>query len=310
MSNKPFGRILIIKLGALGDFVLATGPFSAIRKAHQKANIILLTTSPFVELARESGFFDEVWIDERPSRIDLFGIQRLRKKLRDGQFNFVYDLQTSRRSGWYYRFFGDENRPQWCGIVKGCSHPHLNPNRNKMHTIERQAEQLTLTGILDTPLPDLSWLKPKLKKFTLPEKFVLLVPGAAGHRPLKRWPPENYKKLVGLLSNKGFKTVVIGGKDELGLANKIVAGTNAVSLVGKTTIAELAGLSRRAHGAVGNDTGPMHIAAVCGCPSTVLFSTVSNPQITAPRGPNVVILQRTNLVDLTVGEVADTLRLR
>ena len=78
------GRILVIKLGALGDFVLATGPFAAIRAAHAEENIVLLTTAPFAEFARASGYFDEVWIDERPSRINLIAIQRLRRKLRRG----------------------------------------------------------------------------------------------------------------------------------------------------------------------------------------------------------------------------------
>ena len=41
------GRLLVIKLGALGDFVLATGPFAAIRAAHPDEEIVLLTTAPF-----------------------------------------------------------------------------------------------------------------------------------------------------------------------------------------------------------------------------------------------------------------------
>ena len=54
-------RILVIKLGALGDFVLATGPFKALRQAHPGARIVLLTTAPYAEMARTAPFFDEVW---------------------------------------------------------------------------------------------------------------------------------------------------------------------------------------------------------------------------------------------------------
>ena len=43
-------RILVIKLGALGDFILATGPFAAIRTAHPHDEIVLLTTAPFAEI--------------------------------------------------------------------------------------------------------------------------------------------------------------------------------------------------------------------------------------------------------------------
>ena len=84
----------------------------------------------------------------------------------------------------------------------------------------------------------------------------------------------------------------------------------AKSVAGETSFADIAELSRKAAGAIGNDTGPMHIAAICGCPCVVLFSKASNPDITAPRGANVTILQRENLSDLGVSEVAAALTLR
>ena len=58
-------RLLVIKLGALGDFVQAMGPAAAIRAHHPDAEITLLTTAPFAELARAAPYFDRVWIDER-----------------------------------------------------------------------------------------------------------------------------------------------------------------------------------------------------------------------------------------------------
>ena len=51
-------KILVIKLGALGDFIQATGPFKAIRQHHRGAHITLLTTPPFVSLASDSSWFD------------------------------------------------------------------------------------------------------------------------------------------------------------------------------------------------------------------------------------------------------------
>ena len=52
----------MIKLGALGDFIQACGPFRAIRDHHVGANITLLTTVPFVPLAEATGYFDIVWV--------------------------------------------------------------------------------------------------------------------------------------------------------------------------------------------------------------------------------------------------------
>ncbi|MGH6995954.1 MAG: glycosyltransferase family 9 protein, partial [Stellaceae bacterium] len=59
-------RILVIKLGALGDFVQAMGPAAAIRAHHPRARIMLLTTPAYAELGRRAPYFDDVWSDERP----------------------------------------------------------------------------------------------------------------------------------------------------------------------------------------------------------------------------------------------------
>lgn len=304
------GRLLVIKLGALGDFVLAMGPFAAIRAAHPDEEIVLLTTAPFAAFAEASGYFDEVWVDERPSRINLVAIQRLRRRLRRGRFYRVYDLQTSNRSSWYFRLMRGFLRPQWSGIAFGCSHPHANRNRNRMHTIERQADQLAMAGIAETPFPDLSWAIADTARFGLPDRFALLIPGGAAHRPGKRWPTENYRELAAELTKIDVLPVVIGGPDEVTLGAEIAEGTGARSLAGDTSFMDIAVLARAAAGAIGNDTGPMHIAAISGCPSVVLFSGESDPSITAPRGEDVQVLRREKLGDLPVSEVAEALSLR
>lgn len=307
---NPQRRVLVIKHGALGDFVLATGPFEAIRLAHEQDTVVLLTTVNYASLAKDSGYFDDVWVDNRPSWLNIIEIQKLRRTLRGGNFTRVYDLQTSRRSNWYYRLMKGYRRPQWSGIALGCSHPHSNPKRNLMHTLERQAEQLSEIGFQKVPCPDLSWLGSSLEHFNLPKRFILIVPGSASHRLAKRWPKDKYIKLSETLSNNGLGTVILGGSNEIPLANEIALHSGGISLAGKTSFADLAALSRSAIGAVGNDTGPMHIAAICGCKSVVLFSNDSNPTITAPRGPDVTILQKENLADLTVNEVAAAFSLR
>jgi ADP-heptose:LPS heptosyltransferase len=59
-------KILVIKLGALGDFVLALAAMKHIRNAHPKAKITLLTTPPYAALAKASGYFNRVETDGRP----------------------------------------------------------------------------------------------------------------------------------------------------------------------------------------------------------------------------------------------------
>ena len=301
-------RVLVIRLGALGDFVLSTGPFAAIRRHHGGAHITLLTTQPFADFARASPFFDEVWIDARASLWQIGGWLALRKRLRGAGFARIYDLQTSDRSGFYYRLLGPGQRPQWSGIARGCSHPHGDPARDELHTIERQIGQLADAGIADVPPPDLSWVAGETGRFGLDGKYALLVPGGAGHRPAKRWPAACYGALARRLAERGLAPVVIGGPGEAGLAAEITGVCeNAHDLTGRTSFAEIVVLARSASLAVGNDTGPMHLMASAGCGCVVLFSGASDPALTAPRAPRdapeVVVVRRRDLGALGVDEV-------
>ncbi len=172
-------RILVIKLGALGDFVQAMGPAAAIRAHHGDAAITLLTTAAYADLARRAPYFDEVWVDERPHLWAPRALLALRRRLRGAGFARVYDLQTSDRSSAYFHLFGPGARPEWSGIARGASHPHDNPHRDLMHTLDRQAEQLRHAGIGEVKLPDLAWAATDIARFALPERFVVLVPGGA-----------------------------------------------------------------------------------------------------------------------------------
>ena len=306
-----FGRVLVIKLGALGDVVLAMGPFAAIRKHHPRAHIVLLTSAAYADFLRPSGWFDEIWTDDRPPLWCVTRWLALRGRLRAGRFDRVYDLQTSDRSGWYFRLMGPAPRPEWSGIVRGSSHPHANPRRDFMHTIERQAEQLAAAGIGSVPPADLGWIAADTARFALPARYALLVPGGAAHRPAKRWPAARYADLARHLAAQGVTPVVLGGKDEARLAAAVLAGCpEARDLTDRTGLADIAVLAKGAAGAVGNDTGPMHLIAAAGCPSLVLFSAASDPALTAPRGTKVAVLSRKRLAELPVTEVEAAFTMR
>jgi ADP-heptose:LPS heptosyltransferase len=84
--DKSVQRILVIKHGALGDLVLATGPFKAIRANHFDAHIVLLTTAPFESFGRDCGYFNEVWLDTRPRPVQVGAWLALSQQLSDGRF--------------------------------------------------------------------------------------------------------------------------------------------------------------------------------------------------------------------------------
>jgi ADP-heptose:LPS heptosyltransferase len=176
-----------------------------------------------------------------------------------------------------------------------------------MHTIERQRDQLRIAGIIDFPAPDLSWLT-NIALPELPKRFALIVPGAAPSRPGKRWPAAHFAELAAYLDSWKLTPIVIGTQAEAPLAAIIRAACpGARDFTGQTSIAQIFALAARASVAVGNDTGPMHIAAAVGCKSVVLFSGESNPDMTAPRGPDgkwPIVLREPVLADLAVARVA------
>ncbi len=297
-------RILVVKLGALGDFVQALGPFAAVRRHHSEAHVTLLTTEAFAGMAGASGDFDEVWSNGRPQGVG--GWLALRRRLRGGDFRRVYDLQTSGRSSFYFRLFWPGPYPEWSGIAGGCSHPHANPRRDHMHTIERQAEQLRMAGIADEiPPPDVSWLRADTSSFALPAPYALLVPGGAAHRPGKRWPAERYGEVARRLAAAGVTPVLVGGAEDREVLGAVAAAcSEARDLGGRTTFADIAALARGALSALGNDTGPMHLIAAAGCRCVVLFSAASDPALCAQRGPEVTIVRKQRLNELSVDEAA------
>ena len=292
--------VLVIKLGALGDFVQALGPMRAIRDAHADAPLVLLTTEPYANFARASNLFDDIWIDSRPHGLQIGTWLALRRQLLGGGFSRVYDLQTSDRSSFYHRLFWPRQKPEWSGIAPGCTHPHANPERDFMHTIDRQREQLQMAGIDGSPAPDLGWVDAELQELNLAPQFALLAPGSARHRPRKRWPADAFIKLATQLSADSIQPVFIGGGDEAGLLGEIAAGVpDARNLAGQTSLLELAAMGRTATLAVGNDTGPMHLLAVAGCPCLVLYSDDSDPALCAQRGARVEIIRVADLGALT-----------
>ena len=301
-------NILVIKLGALGDFIQAGGPFATIRAYLNRAFITLLTSKPFAEFSARSPWFDEVWVDHKP-KIYQFGMWlNLRTRLRNYNFERVYDLQTSDRTNIYFKLYWPDRAPEWSGIAKGCSYPHSNPNRDFMHTIDRQAEQLVMTGLPSPTKSDFSWVQGDVSRFDLRSPYALIVPGGAAHRRDKRWPVQKFRELSSLLDDKGIQSVVIGTCDEVGLGNDIVNNLRiGLNLAGQTSLEDLFQLARDATYAIGNDTGPMHLISTQDCPTVVLYSDASDPNLCAQRGSNVTILRRDKIASLIVEDVVKAL---
>ncbi len=166
-------------------------------------------------------------------------------------------------------------------------------------------------GMLDTRVMikgdeiDISWLCGKgADDYGIGRPYVLIVPGSSPRHPGKRWPAYLFAELLVRLSSDGYKPVVIGTRDEADMAERICAKIpSAVSLAGKTKIEDIATLARCASAVIGNDTGPIHIAAAAGCPFVVLFSHLSRPEQSVPPAKTVRVLRAKDMSDISVGAV-------
>lgn len=297
--------ILVIKHGALGDFVQSLGAFEAIRRHHPDDHLVLLTTPLFVSLAQETFFFDQIVIDPRHSYTKIQHHYQLYQTLRSLQIRRVYDLQRSTRSGVYYRALKWRRTLEWSGVVAGCSHPHPHPAWRTQHSLDRLEQQLSAVGINSTA-PHFNWLT---SAFQPPSKpYIVFIPSASPKHPDKCWPLKHFQQLAQQLTADGWRVIIVGTKAEQPLGEAIAQGNAGVeNWMGRTTLTELIVLCQHAAGVVGNDTGPTHIAAIAAAPTVVLFFSASDPKLSAPRGANVSILSHPQATQLTVALVAQAL---
>lgn len=314
----PPARILVIKLGSLGEFVLSLAAMKRIREAHPRTQITLLTTPRFAELARASRYFNHV---EPSGDLQGFGAAgSLAGWVRRSQFDRIYDLENSALTR---KVFGAlwPGRPQWSGEARGASLRATGRARAKMHVLERQADQLRTAGIWpdapttpgEAPPPDLSWilrLAPEPRPVpgaAKPRPYALIAPGGVA-RAQEVWPLENYAELARRLYDLGLDILVVGSPDESAMARAIQrSAPRARDLTGGTDFAQVAVLGARAALAVGNNSGATHLMAAAGAPTIALFSRHADPDLSGPRG-YVAILKAQEMKDISVQQVAETSR--
>ena len=300
-------KILIIKHGSLGDIILSMCSIFSVKNHFKNSKITILTEKKYYELFKNVPVIDNVKFDNRPKFFYFMSYLKLCTWFHKEKFDWVFDLQTSNRTNIYYFIFSLFSDFKWSGIARTCSHPHVNPLRKKMHTLERQKDQLEVAGITSKANFDWSFFKSDISKFKLNNNLFLLVIGGSVHRPQKRWSIKNYVSLIKYLNEKKICPLIIGGESETKyIDKKLFSGLKFKNLVGKTSYFDLAEIARKSKWIVGNDTGPMHLLVQCSKSNTkkiVLFGSQSNPKLCAPRGKNVFIIQKNQINNITLKDI-------
>ncbi len=301
---QELSKILIISLGTLGDILISIASLEAIRNYHKNAQIALIT-EPFArKIFDNCPYIDEIHTNFRPNGIkEEFNVAA---QLQKAHFDIVYDLSgTIETEAIFKRFW--MQKPKWSGVVDGCSHPHIDRNRVKMHPLDRLSEQLWLCGIGPkdgypigaSPLPNLNWLLSEEDKtkyapaaFGIDYKYAILLIEVKNIENGANWPAYRYIGLGKALNEIGLKTIIIGTNDAIALGNEIRAGIiGALDLVGRIDILSFVSLVKNANLIVGTSGDLSILSGLIGAPLVSLINPIdSKIRQIAPRGEKCVSL--------------------
>ena len=265
-------RILVIKLGALGDVVMATPLLRLIQAQHAGARCALLTTTAFAPLFAHWPGLEVVSFPRRGTAAMLRALAWMRR----GAFARVYDLQSSDRSALLCAFSGIPERVGNHPRLPYTHHP-ASAWRGQSHIFERMLEVLRAAGVAGEPGPPSlplaegersavqSWLETHGLYGT---PFVIVHAGASPAHPEKRWP--GFARLCADLGARGVVPVAAGGAEDAPV-NRELAAAGAIDATAGFTLPQLAELGRYARAAITNDSGPMHVLSCSGIPVYGLF---------------------------------------
>ena len=276
-------RVLIVKLSAIGDIVMATPAARAVKEAVPQSYVCWAADTRFAELVRGNPDVDEVICWARNSGV--VGAWHAGREVRSRRFHVVMDLQGNGKSSILVRLSG---APRRIGYRRAREKAHLAYNErvecpafphgmschqellrafapnaqfrhSAMHVPVTEQDRRFASDLLRTTVGDGS-------------RFAVFFPATT--RANKHWPVEHWSRLADLMEQElGLVPLFLGSPADKPLVNCIlspVAG-QAASAVGSTTLLQAAALIERASLAVGVDTGLLHIAQAVKRPTIGLF---------------------------------------
>lgn len=268
-------KFLIIDTLRLGDVVMSTPVFRAIKEKYPDSYISVLVRSSIKELLTGNRYIDEVipYYGSEESSIGL--IKKLSKgnystsiNLCEGKFNsLIFASNIPRRVGYiqkhkYRDRFYLTDPVQWSGEFTGITEMFM----KLLEPIDIQEAHSKLE--LYAKEEDIHFISDLLPSD--PATKIVIHPGS--RKLTKRWP--HYKELItALLNNINALIILTGDITEAPLVNEIAAcfDNRILNLAGKTTLTQLTALYSLVNIVIGNDTGALHIARAVKTPSITIF---------------------------------------
>lgn len=323
MRNQAPFRLLVVRLGAMGDILHALPAVTALRRAHPGWRIdwavepqwmpLLAVEGPAAnpELLRSPSrpIVDRVYVvpakkwSRRPlSSRTMQEIQTLRRQLREVAYDAVVDMQGSLRSGIVARFTG-------CRRIIGEEAPRepmakwLFSERVRTtgaHVIEQDLELASAVAgdeleYAPAALPfdegAEEWcdaLEDEVWGHQAGCPTLLIHPGAGWGA--KRWPADRYGAVAEEFARRGGVSLVGAGPGEEGLASRVVEAANGFAVAVPCSIAQLIALTKRVSLVIGGDTGPLHLACALGRPVMGIYGP-TDPKRNGPFGTRFIVLR-------------------
>jgi lipopolysaccharide heptosyltransferase II len=301
-------KLLLIRLDNLGDVLLMTPAFHALKAALPDASLTLLTSSAGAQVGKLDPDIDEVivyaapWIDPwQQLPHDSAREQRMIAQLRARQFDAAVIFTSFRQSALPAAFlcYLADIPLRLAASIDGpgslLTTRHKHPER-MMHEVERA---LDLVGAINVELTeqDLVIRVPNdavqamrnvlVQEYGTRRPLIVVHPGCT--MPARTYPWEMYAEVINLLAEQLQATIAVtGGKDERALVEQIIEcirpelRTQTLALAGTLPFASFCGLIQDADLVVTNNTGPMHIAAALKTPVVALFALTNPPEQWGP----------------------------
>lgn len=296
-------RILCVRLDSLGDVLMCTPAFRALRDSLPGCRLMLLTSPSGAAAARYVPELDEVIAIKAPwmkhdDALDGQALQACIADLAARRFDaaviFTSWSQSPLPAAMLCHLAGIPLRLASCrenpyGLL---SHWVPEPEREgaTRHEVQRQLDLVAQVGCA-TPDTALSFAVPAESERRVHELLAdsgidpaspYLVLHAGASAPSRRYPLRHWLVLIGLLGTRlGYPMILTGGRDETELLRPLseswVGPTH--SLIGELDLGELGALIRSAALLITGNTGPAHIAAALGTPLIDLYA-LTNPQHT------------------------------
>lgn len=278
-------RILVIKIGAVGDVILVIPSLRAIRNNFPDAYISVIVGSNSRHVLKKCPYIDDViFYDRKDHEKGIKGLLKMGAIVRRKAFEVSLDFQNNRAShiiawlGGIPRRFGYGNKKFGFLINNRLKYLKIG-----VGPVEEQFRILKRAGIntigaskrLETwpSKEDFSYVDSFLKNEWVRTNQVLVGINIGSSWKTKRWPLKCFSRLSDMLAAKDIRVIITGSEEEQRLADDFVKMTRSkvINVAGKTTVTELAALIKRCKVFVTGDSAPMHIASSMGTNFIALF---------------------------------------